>query len=244
VDQDSIERIRTATFPVARRGYDKREVDRFLAKLADWLETGGDDSARSDLVRRELERIGEQTTKILTDAHAVGDELRLAAQEQAQGIVEASRGEAEEIQTAADRYASSTRTEADTYAERTRIEADTYSEEARGEADAYGARARREADEYAEATRADADQYAEATRAEADARSGAMIDDANRRRDEIEKLIADLEERRDTVIGDMERLSSELVGTATQHRPGARADESSEEAVDEPEPEHAGRTAE
>ncbi len=44
-----------------------------------------------------------------------------------------------------------------------------------------------------------------------------MIDDANRRRRETEKVIADLAERRKTVIADMQRLSSELVGTATQH---------------------------
>ena len=37
MDRDSIGRIRSATFPVGRRGYEKREVDRFLNKLADWL---------------------------------------------------------------------------------------------------------------------------------------------------------------------------------------------------------------
>ena len=61
MDKDSIERIRTATFGVARRGYDKRQVDRFLEQLADWLETGGGDDARSEVVRTELERVGEQT---------------------------------------------------------------------------------------------------------------------------------------------------------------------------------------
>ena len=54
MDRDSIDRIRSATFPVGRRGYEKREVDRFLNKLADWLETGGGDQTRAELVRREL----------------------------------------------------------------------------------------------------------------------------------------------------------------------------------------------
>jgi DivIVA domain-containing protein len=58
MDRDSIERIRTATFPVARKGYDKREVDRFLARVAEWLESGGEDDARTQMVRNELERIG------------------------------------------------------------------------------------------------------------------------------------------------------------------------------------------
>ena len=37
MEQDSLERIRTATFTISRKGYDKREVEHFLNKLADWL---------------------------------------------------------------------------------------------------------------------------------------------------------------------------------------------------------------
>jgi DivIVA domain-containing protein len=223
VDPDSIEKIRTATFPLGRRGYERREVDRFLAKLADWLETGGADSARSDTVRRELERIGEQTGQILTNAHDAGDQIRGVAEE-----------EAAETQTAADRYASSTRAEADAYAERTRIEADAYSEETRGEADAYAARTRREADEYGAQARGEADEYADSARAEGEARAGQVTEGAERRRQEIETVIADLEERRDGVLGEMQRLSSELTGSATQHRPGSEP-EPEPEAEGEPE---------
>jgi DivIVA domain-containing protein len=102
VDKDSIERIRTATFPVARRGYEQREVDRFLNRLADWLETGGGDQARSDLVRRELERIGEKTARILTAAEDAAEKLNADAD-----------AEAEEARAAADRYAAERRAEAE-----------------------------------------------------------------------------------------------------------------------------------
>ena len=88
MDQDSIDRIRSATFPVGRRGYEKREVDRFLNRLADWLETGGGDQSRAELVRRDLERIGEQTGRILTDAHDVGEQLRADAEREAQALLE------------------------------------------------------------------------------------------------------------------------------------------------------------
>jgi DivIVA domain-containing protein len=217
MDQDSIERIRTATFKVARRGYDKREVDRFLEKLADWLETGGDDDARSEVVRSELERIGEQVAGILTSAHDASEALRADAEAQL-----------EEQREAAKRYESGLRAEADAYSERTHIEADEYANETRGEADAYAARVRNEAAAEAATTREDADAYAESTRAQAEEDAAATIrqaeadarqtvDDADRRRREIEKVIADLAERRKTVIADMQRLSSELVGTATQH---------------------------
>ena len=94
MDRDSIDRIRSATFPVGRRGYEKREVDRFLNRLADWLETGGGDQTRAELVRRELERIGEQTGRILTDAHDVSEQLRADAEREAKRIVEDAEAQA------------------------------------------------------------------------------------------------------------------------------------------------------
>jgi DivIVA domain-containing protein len=97
VDPDSIDRIRSATFPIGRRGYEKREVDRFLNKLADWLETGGGDQTRAELVRRELERIGQQTGRILTDAHDAGEQLKAEAEREAVRIVEEARAEAKRI---------------------------------------------------------------------------------------------------------------------------------------------------
>ncbi len=217
MDKDSIERIRTATFGVARRGYDKRQVDRFLEQLADWLETGGGDDARSEVVRTELERIGEQTGGILLAAHDAAEAHRASTEEDLQG----ERDEAQ-------RYSSGLRAEADAYSERAHIEADGYAHEARGEADAYAARVRNEADADGATTREDADAYAESTRAQADedaaesvraaeSRARQMVDEATRRKGEIEKVIDDLARRRKAVIADMQRLSSELVGTATQH---------------------------
>jgi DivIVA domain-containing protein len=88
VDRDSIDRIRSATFPVGRRGYEKREVDRFLNKLADWLETGGGNQTRAELLRRDLERVGQQTGKILTDAHDVAEQVKAEAEREARGIVD------------------------------------------------------------------------------------------------------------------------------------------------------------
>lgn len=107
MDQDSIDRIRSATFPVGRRGYEKREVDRFLNRLADWLETGGGDQTRAELVRREMERIGEQAGRILTDAHDVGEQLRAEAEREAKRIVE--EAEARAAQTIAEARAEAKR---------------------------------------------------------------------------------------------------------------------------------------
>lgn len=186
MDRESIERVRTATFTAARRGYDKREVDRFLARLADWLESGGSDDSRSQVIRDELKRVGEQTGQILAEAHEVAEAMRSDAES----------------------HATNVRSEADAYAERVRIEADEYSKEQRAEADAYIGRIRSEAE--AEAAE---------LRDQAEHRTEQIAEEVARRRRQLEAEIAELEERREAVLEDMHRLSSQLVGTASQHRP-------------------------
>jgi DivIVA domain-containing protein len=248
---DSIDRIRSATFPLARRGYEKREVDRFLDEVADWLESGGADQSRTELVRRDLQRIGQQTAKILTDAHDAGEGIKADAADAAEKSTSAAAAEAKRLREEANRYASETRAaadadakrvrgEADTDAKRVRAEADDYSREVRADVDAYSTQARTEADAYAKSTRERADAYAaklreeveeaaarirsraerDAEQALAKARKEAerVVAEGNRRRAGIEKVISDLAARRDSVVGDIERLSSDLAGAATQHR--------------------------
>jgi DivIVA domain-containing protein len=195
VDQDSIDRIRSATFPVARRGYDKREVDSFLTRLAEWLETGGADHAPSDAVRRELEQVGELTAKILTEAHDVAEKLRVQAEREVEGLTEGAQ----------------------TQAAQTRAEADKILAEAQAVAETTAQKLTTEADKYATKTRTDADRDAEQSLAKARAESKRIVDEANARKQDIESVIADLEARRDEVLGSLERLSTELSGTATQH---------------------------
>jgi DivIVA domain-containing protein len=195
VDRDSIERIRSATFPVARRGYEKREVDRFLIRLAEWLETGGDDQSRSEIARRELERVGEETAKILTEAHDVAERLRVQAEREAEGLTEGAQ----------------------TQADRTRAEADRVLAEAQADAEASTQKLRTDADAYATKTRTDADRDAEQSLGKAREEAKRIVDEANARKRDIEAVIADLEARRDEVVDSLERLSTELAGTATQH---------------------------
>ena len=97
VDQTSLDRIRNATFPASRRGYDRREVEKFLNRLADWLETGGGDQSRAELLRRDLERIGQQTGRILTDAHDVAEQLRSEAEREAHRVIEETQEHAAHV---------------------------------------------------------------------------------------------------------------------------------------------------
>src|SRR3954453_2610301 len=121
VDQTSLDRIRNATFPSARRGYDKQEVEKFLGRLADWLETGGGgqarpgggDETRSDAVKRELERVGQPTGAILAQAEESAQQIRAEAEEDARGTVNTANLQATETRTAADNYATETKVSAE-----------------------------------------------------------------------------------------------------------------------------------
>ena len=206
MQERSIDRIRTATFSHAVRGYDRQEVDGFLRELADWLEEGGESEAASETIRAELERIGEQTASILTEAHDAGEALRAnAAGEARQKLIEAN-ATAESVRSDATEQADRLREDADAYALRTRTEADEYSERVRGEADTYAAELRAEVDSDTEEKRAEANREAER-----------IVADANRRKTEIESLISDLEQRRDAVLVELERLASGITA-ASQHK--------------------------
>lgn len=113
VDQTSLDRIRNATFPTARRGYDKHEVEKFLGRLADWLETGGGDESRSDAVKKELARVGERTGAILAQAEDSAQQIRAEAEEEARGTINSANLQATEARTEAESYATEARTAAD-----------------------------------------------------------------------------------------------------------------------------------
>jgi DivIVA domain-containing protein len=119
VDQTSLDRIRNATFPTARRGYDKHEVEKFLARLAEWLETGGGEGSRSDAVKRELEKVGERTGAILAQAEESAQQIRAEAEEEIRGTVNAANQQAAELRTEAEAYASEARAEAERAARET-----------------------------------------------------------------------------------------------------------------------------
>lgn len=208
MDQHSIERIRSASFSHSVRGYHPGEVDQFLAELADWLERGGEDEAAVEAVRSELERIGEQTAGILTEAHDAAESIREDAAADARKQLVDTNMTAEKLRNAADEYAQKAREEADAYARKTRSEADAYVKKARPEVEAEVKRMREEAASEAAESRQAAEREAKL-----------IVGEANKRKDDTEALISDLEQRRDAVLAELDRLASGIAGTATQHRP-------------------------
>ena len=201
VDQTSLDRIRNATFPTARRGYEKHEVEKFLSRLADWLETGAGDESRSDVVKRELEKVGERTGAILAQAEESAQQIRAEAEEEVRGTVNTANMQAAETRSAADQYDSEKRTSADAYARQTT----------------------QDAEQEAVATRAKAEQQARETIEAAEAQARRIVEEGTQRREDIEAVIVDLVRRRDDVLTDTEELAAKLTAAVSQHRakPGA-----------------------
>jgi DivIVA domain-containing protein len=197
VDQTSLDRIRNATFPSSRRGYDKHEVEKFLARLADWLETGAGDESRSDVVKRELERVGQRTGAILAQAEESAQQIRAEAEEEARSTVNTANMEAQE----------------------TKSEADTYSGETRSSADLYARETRETAEQDAAAAKSKAEQEARETIEAAQAQARRIVDEGTQRREDIEAVIADLVRRRDDVLSDTEELTGKLRTAVDDHRP-------------------------
>lgn len=101
MDQQDIDRIRRPDFALVRRGYDQREVDKFLAALADWLEQGAQDEAGTYAVKRKLERAGETTARVLATAEEESAGMRREAEEDAKATTARAEEQARATTTAA-----------------------------------------------------------------------------------------------------------------------------------------------
>jgi len=113
MDVEQIERLRRPGFTLARRGYDRREVDNLLGSLIDWLESDAPGEIGDLAVKRKLELVGRSTSRILQTADEESSKLRQHVED-----------ECEELRAEADEAAKLTRQAADDYAKKTREKAD------------------------------------------------------------------------------------------------------------------------
>ena len=113
MDVDDIGRLRVQGFTAARRGYDHREVDRFLDSLIEWIETDAPRELGDLAVKRKLELVGKSTAQIL-----------LTAEKEAEELLSLAEQECAELRADADAASAAVRGEADAYATKTRDKAD------------------------------------------------------------------------------------------------------------------------
>ena len=128
------DRLRAASFGVARRGYDRRQVDEFLARIARRIEaeTGSFDP---DALKRQLQQVGESTTGILTAAEETARKLRSDAAREADELKRSATETAERLRREASEFAETTREKATEEARRLRMEAMQKAEQATADAE-------------------------------------------------------------------------------------------------------------
>ena len=211
MDWAEFEQRRVSGFRSVRHGYDKDEVDRFLAAVADWLRTDAAEGLGDLGVQRKLELAGQSTARILLIAEQEAEELRrsteeecaelrakadAAASESAGRIVVVAEQEAEELRRRTEEECALLRAEADAAANDTCSRAEKYATKVRAKADA------------------DARQAIDDAREEARA---AMLEETERRRSETEALVGELERRRNAAVEEVERLRADLLSAISAH---------------------------
>jgi DivIVA domain-containing protein len=123
VDRHDIERLRSPGFTLARRGYDKHEVDKFLEQLVDWLETDAANDIGDLAVKRKIELIGKSTAHILQTAEQEAQELKGHTEAECADLRAQAEGDAKAVREEADTYATEVRARTEGEARRTREEA-------------------------------------------------------------------------------------------------------------------------
>jgi DivIVA domain-containing protein len=120
MDWNQLEQLRVKGFTLARRGYDTREVDKFLHMLADWLETDAATELGDQAVQRKLELVGKSTAHILLTTEKEAQELRRTTEAECADLRAKADAAAQDTRQKADEYAATTRSKADDAAQRTR----------------------------------------------------------------------------------------------------------------------------
>src|SRR5215218_2120025 len=113
MDWKDIDRLRDPGFTVARRGYERREVDRLLGSLVDWLETDAARELGELAVKRKLEFVGKSAARILLTTEEESAQLRRLTDEECVELRAEAEAASVRVRQAADEYAADVRAKAD-----------------------------------------------------------------------------------------------------------------------------------
>ena len=250
--------VRAQRFEVARKGYDRAQVDRFVEDLASRLselEASVAASAAQDpamgiddheALARELHLIGEGVAEILEAARSTAEGMRIRAASDAASWT----GEAEEASAAMRRSASeeSESMRSSAWTEGTALLAAATAEaeaivaaakeetlylraEAEREALRLTSDARRDREEAVRSARAEAEQIIDAARTESDA----VLAAAHQQAELAQERARALEERRTELLHELEAARSSI--TVLESEIESKRQELEEPVVEEPDPE-------
>jgi DivIVA domain-containing protein len=105
--------IRNVSFPVSVRGYDRRAVDAYVARVNNVIAELEVSRSPQAAVRHALERLTEQTSGILQEAREAAEQITASARAEAEESTAHAKAEAAEIVVNASDQADATTAEAD-----------------------------------------------------------------------------------------------------------------------------------
>lgn len=213
--------VRTRSFRVVRKGYDPSTVEAFLEEVASSLElvraaareavdtyAGGESHAVLQSARRASDEITKQAreecTAIWREAVAEAEQTRRSAQEAAAGLVEQARAHAARLDQAAAEAARAAQEELDSLRE----DPGSDPRRVRAEAEAEAHRVLKAAVERAQALEEEADRRAIELREAAEQDGLDMIEEAQRRQDEVQRYEQNLAELADAFEGLLEQMKA------------------------------------
>lgn len=221
-------------FEIARRGYDREQVDAYIAELRaeiSQLQSAtaalehADDGSYPEPVQAELDRVSVEVEAIIGAAREAAEGLRTRAAAEASRWRDEADADARRWRSEAEEESERLRAEAGAAAERTLEEARTESAKQRSDADAYATRIREEADAYAQQTRQAAESAAAQVKEEADVYAASTRSSADEEtaeaREQADAYVARVAANADSYAAETRAAADE---DASRTREEARAD--------------------
>jgi DivIVA domain-containing protein len=208
--------VRDISFHIAVRGYDRREVDRYVERVNHVIAELEITQSPESVVRNALERVGEQTSGILQQAREAAEEIVESARAEGEESIERAAAEAAQLVAGARAKADATLADAAEEAQERIARGDeelesarTHAAETRAEAESTLADARANAqDLLAQATEQAAQKVADAEALAAE-RSALEEQRLEERRIKAESELRALQEHIDAVEVERRRLVEE-----------------------------------
>jgi DivIVA domain-containing protein len=116
--------IRTVSFPVSVRGYDRRAVDAYVTRVNRLIAELEATRSPQAAVRHALDEVEEERAALLGQARQAAEEITAGAQQKAEEMTARARAEAADIVVNASAEAEGTRDQADEHVAEARTEAE------------------------------------------------------------------------------------------------------------------------
>ncbi len=211
---------RDIRFPIAMRGYNRAEVDRYVKEVRRLIAEVEISSSPESAVRHALDEVSEETRGILQRAHQTAEEITARSRAKADDRLQQAEQEARETREAAQREAEDTREAAASEAHQLREvaarEAQQLRETAQREVAALRDAATGEVTELKETTSRETRQLRAVTEREADELSGSTRREADEMLEAAASRARELTQNAEAIWRERRRLIEDVTAVGAQ----------------------------